>query len=112
MSNDLGNLKAIQDSIGKIFRFAKDFDSSQKLYQNEVRFDAILMNFIIIGESAGRLSTECKENSSFIQWKAIIGFRNLVAHNYFGVDPEELFDIINNHLPTLKDQIDKLVENS
>ena len=112
MSKDLGNLKAVQDSIGKIFRFTKDFDSAKKLYQNEVVFDAILMNFIIIGESACRLSTEFKENSSFVPWKEIIGFRNLVAHNYFGVDPEELFDIIKNHLPALKNQIDELLDNA
>jgi len=111
MSKDLGNLKAIQESIEKIFRFSQNFESAQQLYQDEVRFDAILMNFVVIGESAARLTKEFKEKASLVPWKEIVAFRNIVAHNYFGVDPEEVSDIIRKHLPSLKMQINRLVDD-
>jgi uncharacterized protein with HEPN domain len=110
MSKNLGNLKAIQDSIQKIFRFSQNLESSQKLYQDEVVFDAVLMNFVVIGESAARLSKELKDNANNVPWKEIVAFRNIVAHNYFGVDPEEVFDIVKNHLPTFLKQIEKLID--
>ncbi len=111
MSKNLGNLKAIQDSIQKIFRFSLNLDTSHHLYQDEVIFDAVLMNFVIIGESAARLTKELKDEAKHIPWKEIIAFRNIVAHNYFGVDPEEVFDIIKNHLPSLQKQIKKLIDD-
>ncbi|HAE37779.1 MAG TPA: nucleotidyltransferase [Candidatus Riflebacteria bacterium] len=110
-SKDTGNLKAIQNSIEKIFRFSQDLDSAQMLYQDEVKFDAIMMNFIIVGESAARLTNEFKEKQSLVPWQEIVAFRNIVAHNYFGVDPEEVFDIVKNHLPALQWQINKLIED-
>jgi len=59
------------------------------------------MNFVIIGETAGKLSTVVKEQYPEIPWTKIKSFRNLVAHNYFGVDAEEVWQIIHRDLPDL-----------
>jgi uncharacterized protein with HEPN domain len=48
-------------------------------------FDAVLMNFIVIGEMAGKLSEDFKNIHNEIEWWKIKGLRNIVAHNYFGV---------------------------
>lgn len=110
MSKDLGNLKAIKDAIDKIFRIASSTPLPAQLFQDEIRFDAVLMNFIVIGEMAARISEDTKNLARQIPWSEIKGFRNIIAHNYFGVDPEEVCDIINNHLPELCSQICQLIE--
>ena len=110
MSKNLPNLKAILDSIYKIQRYSASLASASELFRNEINYDAILMNFII-GESVGRLSGGFKQKITQISWSEIKGFRNIVAHNYFGVDPEELWDLIENHLPALQKQDEHIVTN-
>ena len=109
MYKNLGNLKSIIDSVDKIFKYSKEIDSAEALYANEAIFDAILMNFIVIGESISRISPDLKENYSEIPWNEAKAMRNIVAHNYFGVDPEEVWDIIQNHLFNLEMQISGII---
>ncbi len=68
-------------------------------------FDAVMMNFIVIGEIVGRLSGEFKEKYNQINWKKVLGFRNIVAHNYFGIDAEvwEIIFLGNNRLSSRKE---------
>ena len=68
------------------------------------------MNFIIIGESVNRLSSALIEQNSAIPWAQINGLRNIVAHNYFGVDAEEVWQTIQNDLEPLIRQMEKIVE--
>jgi len=53
---DRGNLLAIIDSTTKIISFTKDIESAEAFFSDEKTFDAVLMNFVIIGESVGRLT--------------------------------------------------------
>ncbi|MDD3148771.1 MAG: DUF86 domain-containing protein [Candidatus Riflebacteria bacterium] len=110
MSKDLGNLKSIKDAIDKIFRIAGAAPLPLPLFEDEIRFDAVLMNFIVIGEMAARISEDTRNLAPKIRWSEIKGFRNIIAHNYFGVDPEEVCDIISNHLPGLFSEICRLIE--
>lgn len=110
MSKDLGNLKSIKDALEKIIRISSTVTSPVQLFEDEIRFDAVLMNFIVIGEMAARISEETKNLAIQIPWSEIKGFRNIIAHNYFGIDPEEVFDIIKNHLPELNTKICRLIE--
>ncbi len=59
------------------------------------------MNFVIIGESFLRLNSDFIENNAEIEWYKIRGFRNLIAHDYFGIDVEEVWDIIQSKIPEL-----------
>lgn len=59
------------------------------------------MNFVNIGECVSRISDESKSNFKHIQWKEIIGFRNIIAHDYFGIDAEEIWQIINQDVKSL-----------
>jgi len=56
------------------------------------------MNFIIIGEMVTKVSEEFKNTYIKIDWKRIKDFRNFVAHDYFGIDAEEVWQIITNDL--------------
>ena len=100
--NDKLALMAMLESIEKILRFTSDLYSWQDLKNDEETFDACLMNFVIIGESVLRLDNNFIETNNQIEWHKIRGFRNLIAHDYFGIDIEEVWDIIQNKTPDLK----------
>ena len=104
------NLLSALDAVNKISQYCKDFHSADEFYTNQRDFDATMMNFIIIGEMVVRLSEEFIEKYSYIDWNKIRGFRNIVAHNYFGIDAEEVWDIIQSHLPKLKDDLNKIIK--
>jgi uncharacterized protein with HEPN domain len=93
------NILSIIESIEKIFEYTKGYEDADQFYQNSRDFDAVLMNFIIVGEMVNRLSEKFLEDQRQINWSKIRGFRNIVAHDYFGIDAEEVWDIIQNHLP-------------
>ena len=89
----------------------KGFSNPDQLNDDQLSFDAVLMNFIIIGEMVAKLSEDCKASHSSIEWSKIKGFRNLVAHDYFGIDAEEVWQIINNDLPKLKKDIEEIIKS-
>ncbi len=104
------NLLAIVDSCGKILSFTADIWDADAFFADKKTFDAVLMNFVIIGESVGRLSDDFKANYPVLPWDKIKRFRNLVAHDYFGVDAEEVWQIIKNHLEDLAEKAQAIVE--
>jgi uncharacterized protein with HEPN domain len=70
-----------------------------------------MMNFIIIGEMAEKLSENLlNETAKDIDWIKVRGFRNIIAHNYFGIDAEEVWQIINGNLIKLKKDLEHLVK--
>jgi uncharacterized protein with HEPN domain len=107
---DKANLLAIIDSCLKIEKFVHDIWDTDAFFADEKTFDAVLMNFVIIGEAVGRLTDELKEKETQIPWTKIKGFRNMVAHDYFGVDAEEVWQIIKNNLPELVKEIIKIIK--
>ena len=107
---DRGNLSAILDSCKKIQEFVEDIFDADAFYMDVKTFDAVLMNFVIIGESVVKISDELKINEPQIPWKRMKGFRNIVAHNYFGVDAEEVWQIIKNNIPELENDIDTILK--
>lgn len=72
---------------------------------NDLVFDAVARNLMIIGEAAARLSEADRARHRIIPWKQIVGFRNVVVHEYFGVDREAVWDILRNNVPELIEMI-------
>ncbi|PRZ00834.1 DUF86 domain-containing protein [Marinilabilia salmonicolor] len=109
---DFACLLNILESIEKIKQYSVDCSNSDDFFSESKTFDAALMNFIIIGEMAERLSENFKHSSeSEIDWFKIRGFRNIIAHNYFGIDAEEVWQIINTTLPDLETKIKRIVHH-
>jgi uncharacterized protein with HEPN domain len=109
---DRANLFAILDSCAKIEKFVSELWDADTFFADEKTFDAVLMNFVIIGEAVGRLSEKIKDTENQIPWTKIKDFRNLVAHDYFGVDAEEVWQIIQKNLPALVLDIQLLLDRS
>jgi uncharacterized protein with HEPN domain len=96
----------ILEACNKILSLSNKFRNNLELEEDIVYFDAILMNFIVIGEMASKLSPEFKESCPEIEWRKIIAFRNFIAHDYFGIDSEEVWGIIKSKLPDLVKQLE------
>ena len=97
------------EAIDKIKHYTQPFTSADDFKEAYQAFDASLMNFIVLGEMVEKLSEELKDATKYeIDWFKVKGFRNILAHNYFGVDAEEVWQIIHNSLLKLETQLRKL----
>ena len=97
----------IYESVNKILEISKQFSTIEAWTKDYIPYDAALMNFIIIGEMAGKLSNEFKAQNAEIDWIKIQGFRNIVAHDYFGIDDKVVWQITQTKLPELKEFLSK-----
>jgi uncharacterized protein with HEPN domain len=73
-------------------------------------YDAVLMNFIIIGEMITKLSNELKRHFKDIPWLKIKNLRYIIAHNYFGIDPEEVWQIATLEIPSFESRLLYILE--
>lgn len=72
--------------------------------------DAVIRNFEIIGEAANRVSEDFKAGHPEIEWRRIIGLRNRVIHEYFGIDYETVWKIRNENIAVLLDYIKQAID--
>ena len=102
-------LQDIHDSIVKINRYVAGYDWNQ-FSSNEMAVDAVVRNLEIIGEAAVRLPLEFRQKNNHIEWVKIVGLRNRVIHEYFGVDLEIIWQIVQSDLPEFKKELEQLPE--
>ena len=106
---DLAYIRLMLETLEKIFSYTSGLKSAEE-FENDIKsFDATLMNFVVLGEIVSKLSTDIKEKHNNINWNKIYGFRNILAHDYFGILPEEVWEIIIKHLPKLKTDLNLLI---
>lgn len=108
-SNDELLCFSILESVNKIIEITKTMTSLNDLKKDFVPFDAVMMNFIIIGEMAGKLSEEFKNRDKEVEWHKIYTFRNIIVHDYFGVDEIVVWQIIQTKIPVLKRRLDTIL---
>jgi len=70
-----------------------------------MRYSAVIREFEIIGEAAGKLSDALKYRYPEVNWKDIKDFRNILVHEYFGIDLEIVWNVICDDLPILHSTI-------
>jgi uncharacterized protein with HEPN domain len=103
MRHDPERLKDIIEAIESIEKYAsKGFD----VYAADELIRVWVLHHIqIIGEAAANLSPVIKDRYPNIPWPDIVAMRNVLVHQYFGVDLQEVWDTATLDLPTLKAQI-------
>jgi len=97
-------LEDILESIEKIERYTTDL-SFEEFFQNEMVVDAVIRNFEIIGEAVKKIPSEVRNKYPSVEWKNIAGFRDVLAHDYFGIDIHIVWQTIVEDIPLLKKQI-------
>ena len=99
-------------AINHISEYTEQITTLEELLKDTKTYDAVMMNFIVLGESASKLSDDIKSQLPHVDWRAIKGFRNFLAHDYFGVDENIVWAAIRVHLPHLKNDFENLLHNS
>lgn len=101
---DKVRLQHILDAILEIENYSHDEDFSGFMKNSMMRF-ACIKQMEIIGEACNYVSDEIKAKFPDIEWSQIIGMRNIFVHEYFGVDPNVVWEIIKVDLPGLKEKV-------
>jgi uncharacterized protein with HEPN domain len=99
----LESAKNIQSYVGGL--------SFEELKKDRMRIDAIVRNFEIIGESSSNIPQEIKDRYPFVEWRKISDFRNVLVHEYFGINFKIMWDIIKNKLPDLLRDIKTIIDS-
>jgi uncharacterized protein with HEPN domain len=102
-------LEDILEAGNKILSFTSGMSYDDFLADDKT-IDAVVRNFEIIGEAANRVSEEFKTSHSEIEWRRMIGLRNRIIHEYFGIDYETVWKIKNENIPELLDYIKQAIE--
>ena len=103
-------LEDIKDSCEKILRYSKGLTFKQ-FYSDEKTVDAVIRNIIIIGEAVKKLPDDLKFRHNTIEWRKIAGMRDIVVHAYFGIDEDILWDVVQNKIPELLNDIKPILES-
>lgn len=91
----------------KIMRYTKSLDYDEFIADDKT-IDAVVRNFEIIGEAANRINPDFQIMNPEIEWKRIRGFRNRIVHEYFGIDYEIVWEIIDKYLPELIERLEAI----
>jgi len=98
----------IQESCEKVLRFTKGM-TYKDFVNDDLHFDAVLRNLEIIGEAVKNISDETRQKYPDVKWRKIAGFRDIVAHEYFGVNEETVWDIVEKEIPALLDIVKSML---
>ncbi len=99
----------ILDAIRKIVSYTEHI-GYEVFKSDEMRQDAVVRNFEVIGEAAKNIPDYFKKQHPGIAWNTITGMRNKLIHEYFGVSLSIVWETIQTDLPVLKRQISQLGE--
>jgi uncharacterized protein with HEPN domain len=112
MRGNLGDkvrMQHIYDAIIEIETYLGDKEFSDFMTNSMMRF-ACIKQMEIIGEASNHISDVIKSNFSQIEWAQIVGMRNVLVHEYFGVDSKLVWEIIKSDLPNLKNKIREILD--
>jgi len=101
-------LDDILEASGRI----RDYTSGLTLegFKNDTKtLDAVVRNLEVIGEAAKKVPDDVRSRYPDVEWKKIAGLRDILIHEYFGIDVNIIWDILKNKLPSLEKQVRKIL---
>ena len=108
MSDDRLYLEHIRQAIEKILSYSAT--GRDDFLGNTLIQDGVVRNFEIIGEASKHLSDAAKARCPEVPWRRVAGFRDILIHNYMGVDAREVWNVIDAHLPILRRAVEELLK--
>jgi len=102
-------LEDIIESINNIENYIKGI-CFESFIQDKKTIDAVIRNFEIIGEASKKIPSEIKDNYQNIPWNLMSDMRNVLIHEYFGIQLDIIWKTIKERLPELKISIQEIIE--
>ncbi len=102
-------LQDIIEAVAAIGRFLKNVSENDFL-DGELLQSAVLHKLTIIGEAAARISNDLKNLHPEVEWKLIVGFRNIAVHAYFSINWKTVWTTATNDTAILKQQIQEILQ--
>ena len=93
-----------------VVTYCEDLDL-ETFEQTGLNYDATVRNLELIGEAANHIPTQIRETNTSIPWRQIIATRNRLIHGYLGIDNDTLWSIIQDDIPSLIIELQKIVAN-
>lgn len=97
-------------AVDKVSRYAHGFNAAVEFVRDEKAFDAVMRELEIIGEAIKHiLDSEEVRHLAKPEWRIIVDFRNVIVHEYFGIDADEVFKVVKEDINTLEEEILELI---
>lgn len=110
MSRDAGlYLEDIREAADRVRRYTEGMDI-QGFVGDRRTYDAVLYNLLVIGEAAKNVPDSYREAHPGVDWRKIAGLRDILAHAYFSLEDETLWDIVDNKVPELEEAVGEILE--
>ena len=109
---DMRWAETIIDYCNRIDDYLSRFDDDKEIYMSDNLYkDACALVIIQMGEFANRFSDEFREEFDGIEWKQLIGLRNIPAHNYENIVDDIIWEIIHEDVPEIREYLEKVLYN-
>ncbi len=102
----------LEDMLESALKIRKYTDglSFEDFLNDEKTVDAVIRNFEIIGEAANRIDFDFRNRNPEIEWSRIRGLRNRIIHEYFGIDYEIVWQIIEEYIDALIEHVETVLK--
>ena len=107
--NRKDNSVYIEHMLDCIHRIDEYVESKELFYDSQLVQDAVVRNLQVMAESSQRLPEEIKRKYSNISWDDISGFRNILVHDYLGIDLDVIWSVVEQELPGLEKVLTEIV---
>jgi len=100
-------LRHIRDAIARIEKYTAE--GRDAFFGDSMVQDAVIRNLEVIGEAVKDLPPELKRRHPEMPWRSITALRNVLIHEYFGVDLEIVWRVVQRRIPTLKRHVEAML---
>jgi uncharacterized protein with HEPN domain len=100
------------EAVEKIFIYSREFETANDFFKanDQLNYNASNNLLLVIGEESKKLETDLKNEFIEIPWPLIAQLRNRLAHDYRGINPEVIHNIIQGYLPDLKKVLIQMID--
>lgn len=98
----------VEHMLDSILRIDEYIESKDLFYDSQLVQDAVVRNLQVLAESSQRLPDDIKKKYSDIPWDDLSGFRNILVHDYLGIDLDVIWSVVEQELPRLEKVLNKI----